>query len=342
MGQKRIAYIDYTKALGMMLIILAHTTYLFSEVSSYGIPESCHVPIFFIAVGLVHAYISPKGSFKDFFWKRFYGLFVPYIVFSVINSILKLGTFYFLHRLTVSAIKDEIFELFVNGNGPVWFLGVLFAADLLYVLSIRYCNHWRAIFAIGAGVILYSVGDCNNKWIYPIIRIMGAYSLIVCGSYSKRLFELNNSWRLSLFVTSMVLWICLLFLGEGRNDYSFRPGYFLNAGYSIPLMLSGSLAVIMLTTFFPRNIKKLEYIGNNSLCFLVIHPILQMAYSFSIGGCVNNLGQPAQFVVFIIMYLLFVAVCAPINEYLLKKWPWMLGKGKARFHLENSIEKDKI
>ena len=330
MGQKRIAYIDYTKALGMMLIILAHTTYLFSEVSSYGIPESCHVPIFFIAVGLVHAYISPKGSFKDFFWKRFYGLFVPYIVFSVINSILKLGTFFFLHRLTVPAIKDEMFEFFVNGNGPVWFLGVLFAADFLYVLSIRYCNHWSVVFAILGGILLYSVGDCNNKWIYPIIRIMGAYSLIVLGSYSKRLFEMNNGWRLSIFLTSIGLWICLLFWGERSNDYSFRPGYFFNAGYSIPLMLSGSLGIIMLTTFLKKNIKWLEYIGNNSLCFLVIHPILQMAYSFSIGGWINNLGHSVQFVVFIIMYSLFIAVCVPVNEYLLKECPWILGKAVAR------------
>lgn len=330
MGKERITYIDYTKALGMMLIILAHTTYLFPGVSSYGIPESCHVPIFFIAVGLVHAYIPSNDTLAVFLRKRFYGIIIPYIVFSVINSILKLGTFFFLHRLNVSVFKDEMFDLLVNGNGPVWFLGVLFVADVFYMLSIKYCNHWRFVLAIGGAFLLYSVGDCNNKWIYPIIRILGAYSLIVLGSYSKRVFEMNKVRRSIFFFVSIGLWAYLLYLGEGNNGYSFRPGYFYNAGYSIPLMLSGSLGIIMLTTFLPRHIKWLEYIGNNSLCFLVIHPILQMTYSFSIGVKINEFGQTGHFVVFIIMYSLFIAACVPINEFLQKSYPWTLGKVKAK------------
>lgn len=87
--KNRIFFLDYTKAVGMLLIILAHTTYLFPAVYSHRIPESCHVPIFFLAVGLVHAYF-PIG--KDFIKKRFIGIIIPYIIFSLINSILKLGT----------------------------------------------------------------------------------------------------------------------------------------------------------------------------------------------------------------------------------------------------------
>ena len=137
MAKERIAFLDYTKALGMMLIILAHTTYLFSGVSSYGIPESCHVPIFFIAVGLVHSFFPLKGSIEGFIKKRFWGIFIPYVVFSIINSILKIGAFFFMKRLDVSAFNDEMFDLFINGNGPVWFLGVLFVADILYFVCYK-------------------------------------------------------------------------------------------------------------------------------------------------------------------------------------------------------------
>ena len=190
---------------------------------------------------------------------------------------------------------------------------------------------WSSLFAIIAISSVYIVGDCHNMWIYPLIRCLGAFSLIVLGAYSKKLFELGRYSRLLILVICTVIWVLLI--QKGDNCYSFRPGYFLNPIHSIPLMLAGSYAIMVLSTFLPPNIKWLEYIGKNSLGFLVVHPTLHMAYSFSVGGGINNFGQPIQYCIFIIMYVLFIVACVPIIELLLKKVPWVLGKSKPQIRV---------
>lgn len=324
--KNRIFFLDYTKAVGMLLIILAHTTYLFPAIDLHGIPESCHVPIFFLAVGLVHAYF-PIG--KGFVKKRFLGIMVPYIVFSIINSILKLGTLFATGKLGIDEIQDEMFALFINGNGPVWFLCTLFFADCMYGLLDKLKN--KSIMVATCVVmllIIYGIGDCNNRWIYPLIRIAGALALIIIGSFSKCLFDLHKSKRIIVCIILFTVWGLLLYSGNGQNEYSFRPGYFLNPLHSIPLFLSGSYSLMLLTTFIPDNVKSLEYIGKNSMGFLVIHPTLQMIYLFTIGGYIKSCSAAVQIPVFIVAYIVFLILCKPINDIILKLAPWSLGKIK--------------
>jgi fucose 4-O-acetylase-like acetyltransferase len=118
----------------------------------------------------------------------------------------------------------------------------------------------------------------------------------------------------------------LLYSGNGQNAYSFRPGYFLNPLHSIPLFLSGSYALMLLTTFIPDNVKILEYIGKNSMGFLVIHPTLQMVYLFTIGEYIKSCSTVVQILIFFVAYIAFLSLCKPINEFLLKFAPWSLGK----------------
>ncbi len=322
--KNRIFYLDYTKAVGMLLIIFAHTTYLFPEIKhyTYGIPESCHVPIFFLAVGLVHAYF-PIG--KGFIKKRFMGIFIPYIIFSLVNTILKLGTLFAMHKLNFSEFLDEMFALLINGNGPVWFLSTLFFADCLYgILDKLNSKKLMFIICVAMLILVYSIGDCHNRWLYPLMRIPAALALIIIGSFSKGLFELHKNKRILICITLFIIWG--LILCDGNNDYSFRPGYFLRPLHSIPLFLSGSYAFMLLTTFIPKNVKFLEYIGTNSMGLLVIHPTLQMIYLFTIGGFIKSCSINVQLPVFILAYIIFIVLCIPINEILLKLLPWSLGK----------------
>lgn len=319
---KRIEYLDYTKAIGMLLIILAHTTYLFPEVNSHGIPESCHVPIFFIAVGLVHAYFPYHGDVKTFVVKRLWGVFVPYIIFSVINSILKIGTLLLLHNLNTELIYDELFQLIVNGNGPVWFLGTLFFADILYIISNKYAV--GGVLSILLCIVVYYVGDCNNKWIYPLMRICMAYSLIVWGEKSIKLCSFKKAKRYIIFAVCLAIWILLL--ASGDNCYAFRPGFFLNPLHSLPLLLSGSYMFLLLSTLLPSNNRVLNYIGKNSLGFLVIHPTLHLIWRFSIGGVISNMNNNVQVITFCFAYLMFLLLCWPINEFINKYIPIMYGK----------------
>lgn len=72
----------------------------------------------------------------------------------------------------------------------------------------------------------------------------------------------------------------------------------------------------------------IEYIGKNSMGFLVIHPTLQMIYLFTIGGYIKSCSAAVQIPVFIVAYIVFLILCKPINDIILKLAPWSFGKIK--------------
>ena len=90
--QQRIIYIDYIKAFSISLIIISHCIGWFSvnDVVNKAI-LSIHVPIFFVAVGLLKGYLQREEQLEPFIKKRSRQLLIPYLLFSIYNSVVKLS-----------------------------------------------------------------------------------------------------------------------------------------------------------------------------------------------------------------------------------------------------------
>lgn len=150
--KERIFYIDYAKALGMLLIMAAHT-FMWTGTTHPVCYVVCsfHVPIFFFVSGLLFALFPREESFRTFFSKRAKALLIPYVCFSIFNAIQTLGVLKIQHNLTAERLHSELTELLITGNGTVWFLVTLFLAEMIF-FAIRKVQSER--FMIGSAVVL--------------------------------------------------------------------------------------------------------------------------------------------------------------------------------------------
>ena len=132
MKSRRPIY-DYAKGIGILAIVMAHCIQYFASMQGVnGWICSFHVPIFFVISGCIAFIQADKNeNFKEFIQKKFKTLIIPYIIFSLINSILKLGVLFVTKGITDEVIKEECIALFITGNGTVWFLVTIFFVYLI-------------------------------------------------------------------------------------------------------------------------------------------------------------------------------------------------------------------
>ena len=115
MEDKRLDYLDYSKGIAIILVVLGHIcsggnikTYIYSF----------HMPLFFITSGYLFNYSNVK-SLKEFINKKAKAYLIPYITFSIINI---LG-YYLLSGLSLIALKNNLLETIkFCGIGALWFL----------------------------------------------------------------------------------------------------------------------------------------------------------------------------------------------------------------------------
>ena len=73
-----------------------------------------------------------QGTRRDFYLRRVRRFLIPYVLFSLFNSALKLGILLLTHKLTKPALMEELSALLITGNGTVWFLVTLFLIEIIF------------------------------------------------------------------------------------------------------------------------------------------------------------------------------------------------------------------
>ena len=142
--KKRLDYLDMTKGLGMILVLIGHlqgdSIFTFSP---YIQPLcvfifSFHMPMFFIVSGILLAIKNDEvNPLKEVAKSRFRGIMIPYLWFSL----------FYLIVVVAALIKGEIAvqTLYLNiwyvisgyGMNVLWFLPALYLGELLFILLRR-------------------------------------------------------------------------------------------------------------------------------------------------------------------------------------------------------------
>ena len=142
--KKRLDYLDMTKGLGMILVLIGHlqgdSIFTFSP---YIQPLcvfifSFHMPMFFIVSGILLAIKNDEVKpLKEVAKSRFRGIMIPYLWFSL----------FYLIVVVTALIKGEIAvqTLYLNiwyvisgyGMNVLWFLPALYLGELLFILLRR-------------------------------------------------------------------------------------------------------------------------------------------------------------------------------------------------------------
>lgn len=337
---QRDKLIDITKGLGILLVIFAHTY----KGEASGMVYYFHMPLFFILTGCALTY-SKSTSIK---WERlFMGIFVPYLVFSLItftywafieskfrpihdngvfpclNGFVSYKVQQFINIFTAIDTEDAFIY-----NIVLWYLPCLFACRVLYGLTnkTKYPIVWVAVIGC-VGVFLTEV----IKYSLPLCIELALVSLpfIFFGNrfYGKYKSHSNKQVLTTIFGGG----ICVLVLIKWKTNISVDLHiHNLANGWIYLTALIGSVATLSLCKLLvgTKIEQPLLFLGKNSLLIMCLHePIKRIVIKVMavVAGMETDILRQDLFVS-IAVILIVIALLLPCI-YAVNKWmPWCVGK----------------
>lgn len=200
--KERVEWIDVAKGIGMLAIIAGH----------FGCPEinrlvfPWHVPVFFVLAGF---FISTKGCFVEFIFKKCWALLMPYLITSLVVVAGLSVCAWATGGKVVNVLQEELiavaygagspvtfFSCEVSAIGNIWFLEALLLA---LVIARWLCSHRVIVgFIIGVCIATASWVTARYVWLPFNVQSGGAGALLVYTGYvaynRTNVFKSFNWW----------------------------------------------------------------------------------------------------------------------------------------------------
>ena len=140
--KQRLAFIDRAKGIGILMVVFSHL----SSMTGFGNRlwswyNPFMLTLFFMISGGMRRKRERRKAFPAFVRHRAYALLLPYFVFDILALGIQTVLNYWRGGVPETAAKLQIglVRIFtLRGLGPDWFLPVLFFAELLLDLCLRY------------------------------------------------------------------------------------------------------------------------------------------------------------------------------------------------------------
>ncbi|MFN2747971.1 MULTISPECIES: acyltransferase family protein [Bacillus] len=281
--QKRIDWIDASKGLGIILVVLGHTpttdwlkTFIFAF----------HMPLFFFLSGVV--YHDANLTFKSFLYKKMKTLLLPYFIFSVLAY-----SFWFLierhFKFSGSSDVDPIIPFkgifysipdhyMLTHNPALWFLTCLFVVELLFFCMKKWLNDRFIVcfVMLSAALGYYNYQYLDIKLLWNIEVALTAIVFYSAGFLlRKRLRELKMRNRRTLLL-SFLFFAVVAYLQSWNVRVDMRANEYGDMAIFYITAFSGTAGVIF-TSFHLENVRLLRFLGKNSLIILVLHyPVIRI------------------------------------------------------------------
>ena len=317
--ERRLIWIDYAKAFGILLVIINHTILS----NSFGMKfiqdfiSSFNMPLFFILSGITFKSVNSIENLLFIQKKEFKKLIIPCVwVVVFFQEILFLFGIQNIFETIVSIICTLIFQqpyvypiIYFSSYvksiliGPVWFLVCLFfSKTFVRMLELFIKNNYLKCFFY---VLLCILGVVLGKT-YPLplcLDIVLVAMLFLKIGYSIG-DDISGKFNRKVIILFFVVWMLLVFNGIRIEMGIRRYDYFL---LGIIGSICGSICVLMFIKWFANRydgINILKFIGSNSLIILCVHSI-DNCFDWTI--IINLLGSRFLFVIIRIFYNIGIA-----------------------------------
>ncbi|HIX66490.1 MAG TPA: acyltransferase family protein [Candidatus Anaerostipes excrementavium] len=283
----RIMYIDLCKGLGILMVTLGHITTLANPVDMW--MSSMKLSIFFVAAGYLICLTDyyQKKTFKGYIVKLLKSLIVPYLCFSVLGIGFRFTAMVLQHTVNMAAIKSYIFATITfRGIFALWFLPVLFLAEILFFCLIRYAPKLlRLLILIVFPLLAVWYGEylaqlkilLTPLWyerisfvLFPIGKAMVALWYLYIGYLGCKLCLKIKQRRILTFI-GVIFFISNIFLSQqnmhvdmNHMEFGTNPECFFIGG------IIGSFGALLLFQCLEMYWKfpVLNYFGRNSLILM--------------------------------------------------------------------------
>ena len=323
--EKRIAYIDIAKGLGILVIVLAHNDLAGYHPTLHKFIYAFHIPLFFFLSGM---FFRPERAFGETLRRRFNTLLKPYL-FTIF--LIYLGEAAFSNMTFPNIVERIAKSMYATGHYidwvQLWFIPHLFVVSLFAWLAWRGLFgrvkwdwlRWLLLFAmLAAGVLTMSyfwpfTAPVINREFYGL-----PFSLdlaLASGFFFLVGYEVNRKPLEKFFASPLVLaasfglLLAMILTLEPTLDFNTRtyPSLWINTveallGIAMILSLARNLEKwsALLTRIF-------SYFGRISLVILIFHVPIQE----TLFGKYTRLGIPTDPAI-VLAFLSGVLLPAPI------------------------------
>lgn len=164
MDKKRLTWVDITKGLLMILVVVGHYPgQLDFPLGKY--IYWFHMPAFFLLSGLFFKPVLEKGKSKEAIYKRFMQLIVPYLFFLVTITLIRYGMEIGSGNLELSWYLNDLWTLVIGGRfvrgayGVFWFVTTLFFTYLFFLWMTKYFTKTKQLIIL---VVFYLLAHAES------------------------------------------------------------------------------------------------------------------------------------------------------------------------------------
>lgn len=353
----RIKYLDIAKGIGIILVIMGHTGFLFDNLKTYFF--SFHMPLFFVISGmLMNIKHEEDADFKVLASKKIKALMIPYLSFSIIYIIVYIITYNMNLVTKEDFIQSVIYMFTLYGDSTLWFLPALLIGELLFIYLVRKIEGvWSLALALCLAGVAYLLqllitpfwAMHNNSLI--IINIVDFIRMFLRGMISslfvgigywgykyandledklkEKISKINDLGQGIYIAIGVILMAITYGFALINETVDYHRLVFGDVMYFMAAATLGSFGIIYISKGL-NEVKLLEYFGKNSLIIMCTHLNCYVLFaSIQIAWLVDTVITRAKSYVF----MLVIVVSALLIESLLitiinKFLPFMLGKTK--------------
>ena len=285
-NNSRNNYISIAKAIGIILMVVGHS----------GCPSAVgrfiylfHMPLFFVCSGYFFKEITNRTTLITFYKKKFTGLYVPYLKWSILflllhNSFIKLNIYnslsnsyqYQLDDFVMQFLKIIVmtdYELLLR---PFWFVKELLLSSIIVAMISYLISSFHQIKKIESILPIFIFLSIITKVLRPM-PLIGDTSILffsIVYFYTGILFNKHKNWIRSSYLTLTTSFIIVL---TGCIYYTdiidMRYVTMLNLIPYYILSLSGIIMVLCISKILDKRISLsyIYFIGNNTFPILALN-----------------------------------------------------------------------
>ncbi len=321
----RLSWLDYGKAISMLITILFHTeimytgeTSLFTDLVFF---NTSMVFFFFVS-----GYLTNLKSFdiKKALTSLFKRLLIPYFIFT---------TIIYIPKHLVRGWDLDISTMFIDIFGGVasWFIAALVVSKLLISIILKFT---RNIYIIGficflfviTGFFLTHYFQAPLYW-YINYAFISMFYLFLGILYRKFENKLSINLVLQAIISSILFFAlayCDFKIELSSYIYGLKQADVEALGVITYLFLSiiGIWMIVSLMKLIPIGIKWLSYVGINSLTYYYLNTGLLLV----IITIINKLGFTETNIWFTFpLYATVIILLTFASELIIRFAPWMVG-----------------
>ena len=273
----RSDWVDYAKALGIILVVYGHVARGVSSVEIKtqfksiqtidSIIYSFHMPLFFFVSGFFFYNSLLKRGGTKLILRKFDTIVYPYIIWSIFQGITEV----FLSSYTSGSVTySDVFSLLWFPRAQFWFLYVLFIFFAVSTIFLSFFSKKAVIFLFLLSIVLYVYPiDISANLILRLLK--GYFVFFVFGIFFSLYFKTE---RISNFFS-----FSLLSCGFIISQYIFHVKFeLLYSDIGIESLLLAFISILFLvslssqiSTLMPN--KTLANIGKLSMAIYILHTL---------------------------------------------------------------------